>query len=623
MNKYTVTFDASEGTGGVTNKQEYTSAIVPPVVMREGYTFAGWMPALSETVPPSNVTYAAQWRINQYEVVFDGNGGALGENALPRIVASQDYGSTIVAPTVTKEGHTFVGWSPGVAVTVPASNVTYAAQWQINQYEVAFDANGGDGSVTNEQDYASEIVPPEVSRTGYTFVGWSPEVDAAVPASNVTYTAQWRINADWIEIGVAARYATEVDGTFGTIGTDGTRVFDIGACVESLSTPKITVKGLPTGLKFDSKTGVVSGKATKPGVYKVTVSATTATVKKPVTAEFEIVVPNLKSEVLSGLKPETDAYGVVMCGVNLDDGLIDCTPEDGWTLKVAGLPVGLKYDAKTGKITGVPTKAGTFTVTFTATKGKEKETATITLKTEALPTWATGTFTGSVKCRVESGELEEEVGLATMTVAANGKISGKIALDGTNWTFSAASYAAVRRAGDSAPYQDGEHFVVEAVAKAGKAERAIELEVAACDGGFIETALPNAVVDGTFGEGEVKMWRNIWKDKATAAEAKATIAKFEGAYTLSLADGGRLSLTVGKNGDVKASGKLSDGTSISATSPLMYDEEVGWFAMLYAAPSAYKGGSFAAAVGFDAAVAGQPPQLSPVMFEPQQSSRAH
>ena len=118
------------------------------------------------------------------------------------------------------------------------------------------------------------------------------------------------------------------------------------------------------------------------------------------------------------------------------------------------------------------------------------------------------------------------------------------------------------------------------------------------------------------------MWRNIWKDKETAAAAKATIAEFEGVYTLSMEDGGYMSLTVGKNGDVKASGKLSDGTSVSATSPLMYDEDAGWFALLYAAPSAYKGGSFAAAVGFAAAVAGRPPyQLSPVIFAPQWTSR--
>ena len=125
------------------------------------------------------------------------------------------------------------------------------------------------------------------------------------------------------------------------------------------------------------------------------------------------------------------------------------------------------------------------------------------------------------------------------------------------------------------------------------------------------------------------MWRNVWKDKATAAAAKAEIAWFEGVYTVSVEDGedygsGYLSLTVGKNGDAKASGKLADGTSVSATSPLMYDDEAGWFVMLYAAPAAYKGGAFAAAVGFAAqggAANARQWRLSPVMFAPQWSSR--
>ena len=106
---------------------------------------------------------------------------------------------------------------------------------------------------------------------------------------------------------------------------------------------------------------------------------------------------------------------------------------------------------------------------------------------------------------------------------------------------------------------------------------------------------------------------------ATASEAKATIEKFVGVYTLSVADGadygsGYMSLTVGKDGNVKASGKFADGTSASATSPLMYDEAEGWFAMLYAAPSAYKGGAFAVAVSFGE-------RLAPAMFAPQWTSR--
>ena len=72
--------------------------------------------------------------------------------------------------------------------------------------------------------------------------------------------------------------------------------------------------------------------------------------------------------------------------------------------------------------------------------------------------------------------------------------------------------------------------------------------------------------------------------------------------------------------------KLADGTNLSATSLLAYDEDAGWFVLLYAAPSAYKGGAFAVAVGFaaqgGAAGAGRPSyRLEPVMFVPQWSSK--
>ena len=113
---------------------------------------------------------------------------------------------------------------------------------------------------------------------------------------------------------------------------------------------------------------------------------------------------------------------------------------------------------------------------------------------------------------------------------------------------------------------------------------------------YLVNAKAEGVVDGTW---SLALWRNVWKDKATATTAKAELAKWEGLYTLSLEDGGYLSLTIGKDGSVKAGGKLSDGTKVSATSPLVYDEEYGWLAYFYTAPSGYKGGSFAIAVGFD------------------------
>ena len=235
-----------------------------------------------------------------------------------------------------------------------------------------------------------------------------------------------------------------------------------------------------------------------------------------------------------------------------------------------------------------------------------------------LPEWAQGTFTG-----VDIDYAIQEYGSATLSVASAGKVSGKVALCGTNWTFTAASY------NSAVLYESGEpaEFRIKADMKAGKAVIPVELALFAIDPPKTdETPLQNARVYGKLAEdAELILWRTLWKDKTTAAEAKRVLGGYEGVYTMSLdADdvgSGYLSLTVGKDGNVKASGKLADGTSVSTTSPLMYDDAAnGSFVYLYAAPSAYKGGSLALTAGIvsdGTAVAGRPPyRLVPVAFTP-------
>ena len=48
------------------------------------------------------------------------------------------YGTAITAPEdPAKVGYTFVGWNPEVDATVPAKDVTYEAVYQVNVYAVA------------------------------------------------------------------------------------------------------------------------------------------------------------------------------------------------------------------------------------------------------------------------------------------------------------------------------------------------------------------------------------------------------------------------------------------------------------------------------------------------------
>ena len=84
-------------------------------------------------------TLVAQWEVNRYMVRFDANGGVGG------LCEHHDFGMYIEAPLVTREGYSFVGWTPEVAATVPASNVTYTAQWKINEYAVSLFVDDGEG----------------------------------------------------------------------------------------------------------------------------------------------------------------------------------------------------------------------------------------------------------------------------------------------------------------------------------------------------------------------------------------------------------------------------------------------------------------------------------------------
>jgi PKD repeat protein len=75
-------------------------------------------------------------------------------------------------------------------------------------------------------------------------------------------------------------------------------------------------------------------------------------------------------------------------------------------LDVSGLPEGLKYDGASGKITGIATKAGTYTVTLTVTDSKMKYVSTITIEVEALPDWVVGTFDGWLQAIYEDSESD-------------------------------------------------------------------------------------------------------------------------------------------------------------------------------------------------------------------------
>ena len=125
-NSYTITFDTNGGSAIAPITQDYGTAITAPAdPTREGYTFIGWDKAIPATMPAGDMTITAQWRINQYTITFDTDGGS---EIAP---ITQDYGTQITAPAdPTREGYTFIGWDKAIPATMPAESITITAQWK-------------------------------------------------------------------------------------------------------------------------------------------------------------------------------------------------------------------------------------------------------------------------------------------------------------------------------------------------------------------------------------------------------------------------------------------------------------------------------------------------------------
>ena len=201
---YAVTLNTNGGTinsGNVTGYTYGVGATLPAAddMTYTGHTFKGWYDNENLTGSPvtaiggaetGNKEYWAKWEINQYTITFDTNGGS---EIAP---ITQDYGTEITAPdNPTRKGYTFKGWDKEIPETMPAENITVKAQWEINQYTITFDTNGGSEIAPITQDYGTEITAPDnPTRKGYTFKGWDKEIPKTMPAENMTVKAQWKIN---------------------------------------------------------------------------------------------------------------------------------------------------------------------------------------------------------------------------------------------------------------------------------------------------------------------------------------------------------------------------------------------------------------------------------------------
>lgn len=179
--------------------QGYTPTTPP--VGKTDHTFTGWyvdeectsqFVFAGETMPAHNITLYAGWDGRDYTVT------AHGKSDLPVTVEKGDTVSpdqfASVIPDVG-EGETFMGWTEqqgstrlfNFATQITRDIHLYPVIMDGKTYTLTYDANGGEGTVTDTNQYAKGTYARVVSGRGLTkegmiFLGWSKDQKAVSPA---------------------------------------------------------------------------------------------------------------------------------------------------------------------------------------------------------------------------------------------------------------------------------------------------------------------------------------------------------------------------------------------------------------------------------------------------------
>ena len=214
---YRVAFEYNydyEGTENAAYTNSGGTVSAPTEPKREGYAFGGWYSDESLTddwnfgtdTVTEDINLYAKWTVCTYTVTFNTNGGS---DVDSQTVA---HGGKVTKPEApTKTGYTFAGWYSDANFNTPwnfdtntvSGNMTLYAKWNINQYTVTFNTNGGSDVDSLSVDYGDIVTKPaDPTRDGYTFAGWYSDESLATAWNFETDTVSkdTTLYAKWTEI---------------------------------------------------------------------------------------------------------------------------------------------------------------------------------------------------------------------------------------------------------------------------------------------------------------------------------------------------------------------------------------------------------------------------------------
>ena len=191
------------------------TAIKPEVINKEGFTSPSEVEITLKINEENKVEYI--YTRNSYTLTFNTNGGSLVNSITGK------YEENITIPTnPTKEGYNFNGWDSNIPEKIPAENKIFNANWQIINYQISYELNGGSISGTNPTTYnieSADITLINPTKEGYNFVGWTG-TDLVMTSSQVVITQGSVGNKNYVATWVPVSYTVSFNTQGGSSVTN-------------------------------------------------------------------------------------------------------------------------------------------------------------------------------------------------------------------------------------------------------------------------------------------------------------------------------------------------------------------------------------------------------------------
>ena len=270
--------------------------VAPKDPSKEGYTFAGWKPAVG-IMGTADATFEAvfaaagdtAYTVNTYVM---GTDGTYGDPASEKLTGTT--GSTATYAPEAREGFTVADESVLSGTIAADGSLVLKVYYSRNKYTLTVDG------VASEVYYGAAVSVAEPSKEHYTFAGWEPELPDTMPANDVTVVSKWTEDgADYTayDAAVAAAQAKKAETDY-----DKTYTAESRAALDAALAEKVS------GKKYSEQSVVdAAAKAINDAVASLEVMTYNATFYVD-GAEYRVVPTKVGEQIIAPENPTKEGF---------------------------------------------------------------------------------------------------------------------------------------------------------------------------------------------------------------------------------------------------------------------------------------------------------------------------